>query len=223
MPRKPSAHAELDGLRQDVATARLQTRNVDAELESAKQRLEDISDDLGEAYVEDDAKAIQQRRQELQAAEAEVKDLAHQSKAAGLRVERAQQQLDSFLRDNAKALLEERLPAAREVALHLTRAGHELVRAHQAYVAMRMEVEGLVAGVPDAVPRLDGVAASYVWERELKDLARAVRENPEAEVPTPRWAAVEQRQLQDNANRFERLRRKRKPTDEEHAINQEVA
>lgn len=214
--QRRSAHGELDLLRQDAAKQRMKARDVDAELEAAKQRAEDIGDSITEAYVEDNAKLVQQLRQEMQAAEAEVKDLAHRSQAAGLRVERAQQAVDNFAAEHGQELLEERAPAAREGALQLTRLAHETVRAHQAYIAMRMEIDGLVAGVPDAVPRLDGVDAGYAWERELKDLARAVREIPEVEVPAPRWAGVEQRRLQDDANRFEQLRRKQKHISHEH-------
>jgi hypothetical protein len=82
MPRKArTAHGELDLLRQTVATERVRARDLDAALEAAKQRVEDISDDLTEAFAEDDTKLIQQRRQDLQAAEEEVKDLTHRSRA----------------------------------------------------------------------------------------------------------------------------------------------
>jgi archaellum component FlaC len=46
MPRKPTAHARLDQIRKDAADERVRARDVDAELEAAKQRVEDISDDL---------------------------------------------------------------------------------------------------------------------------------------------------------------------------------
>jgi hypothetical protein len=213
-PRR-SAHAELDQLRQTVATERVRARDVDAELEAAKQRVEDISDDLTEAFAEDDTQLVQQRRQELQAAEAQVKDLAHRSRAAGLRVERSQRAVDDFAAERARDLLEERVPAAREVALQLTRAGHELVRAHHAYTSMRMEIDGLVAATPNAVPRLDGVSASYPWERELKDLARVVSETPEVEVPLPRWHGLADRERRDRTHRLLQLRRRKRLTDAE--------
>jgi hypothetical protein len=190
-----------------------------AQLEASKQRVQDIGDDITELYADpdEDASLIQQHRKELQAAEEEVRDHAHRAKATGLRVDRAQQHLDAFLAKRAQNLLAEREPAAREVAMTLTRCVNETVRAHQDYAAMRQEVDRLVAHVPNAVPRLDGVTATYAWERELKDLTRAVSETPEVEVPLPRWAGLQQRQLQDNATRFEKLRRKKRPTADEQA------
>jgi hypothetical protein len=212
MPRKTTAHAELDQLRKTVATERIRARDVDAEIEAAKQRVEDISGDLTEAFADDDTKLVQQRRQELQAAEAEVKDLAHRSKAAGLRVERSQRAVANFASERAQDLLDERAPAAREVALQLTRAGHELVRAHHAFTAMRVEIDALVAATPNAVVRSDGPPAAHAWEPQLRDLERAIRETSAVEPPLPRWAGVEQRQQRDQTNRLLQLRRRKKLT-----------
>ena len=217
MPRKTTAHAELDQLRQTVARERLRARDVDAELEAAKQRVEDISDDLTEAFADDDTKLIQQRRQELQAAEAEVKDLAHRSKAAGLRVERSQRAVDNFASERAQDLLEERAPAAREVALQLTRAGHELVRAHHAYTAMRVEIDALVAATPNAVVRSDGPPPSHPWERQLRELERVVRESPKIEPPTPTWRGLKGREQRDQTNRLLQLGRRNRLTEAEQA------
>jgi hypothetical protein len=167
--------------------------------------------------ADDDTKLVQQRRQELQAAEAEVKDLAHRSKAARLRVERSQRAVDNFASERAQDLLEERVPAARDVALQLTRAGHELVRAHHAFTATRLEIDALVAATPNAVVRSDGPPAAHAWEPQLRDLERTIRETPELEPPLPRWAGLADRERRDHTHRLLQLRRRQKLTDAEQA------
>ena len=69
-------------------------------------------------------------------------------------------------------------------------AGERLALLEQGLCALGQEPVQLaaVAKVPGAEPRLDGVSTSYSWEPELRSLERAFRENPEADVPAPRWA-----------------------------------
>ncbi len=64
-----------------------------------------------------------------------------------------------------------------------------------------------MAAVPGATSRADGPQPSHPWERQLRDLERAVQETPEVPAPLPRWAGLEHRKQQDNANRSERDRR----------------
>lgn len=79
----------------------------------------------------EDAKLAVQRRKELEAAETEAVELQRRLDAAGLRVQYAQQQVDTFSHEHARDLLAERAADARELAVQLTRAGHELVRLHR--------------------------------------------------------------------------------------------
>jgi vacuolar-type H+-ATPase subunit I/STV1 len=92
-----------------------------------------------------------------------VLDLHHRRQGAQRRVERAQQELDDFATEHARDLLAEREAPAREVALNLTRLVNETVRTHQAYIAMRQEVDRLVAYVPTTV-RVS--MALMPWERD---------------------------------------------------------
>ena len=137
MPRKPTAHAQLDQLRKDAAAERVKARDLDAQLDAAKLEVESASGAVADAYALEDDKLAARRREELHNAEAEVIDLGHRVAAAGLRVQRAQQQLDEFAHERARDLLAEREPKARTVAAELTAAGHELLRLHRAYLAER--------------------------------------------------------------------------------------
>jgi hypothetical protein len=74
-------------------------------------------------------------------------------------------------------------------------------------VTLRAEIGRLVAGVAGATSRADGPASLPPSERQLRDLERAVREKPEVPAPLPRWAGLEHRREQDNANWIEQRRR----------------
>jgi hypothetical protein len=215
MPRpkaKQSAHAQLDDLRQRVAAEHMRARDLELEIEAAKLEVEDESSAIAEAYAFDNESAVAKARRAEELAVARLRDLHHRQQGAQRRVERAEQQLDSFRRDDAKALLEERVPAAREVAMNLTRAGHEFVRAHHAYTSMRMEIDGLVAATPNAVVRSDGPPGTHAWESEVRGLERVMREVSEVEPPLPRWLGVQQRQQQDQVHRRIGLLRRKKST-----------
>jgi len=176
MPKqRKTAHAELDELRQQATAERVKARNLEAQLEAAKVEVEDASRTVTDAYAAEDAKLAQQRRMQLEAAEAKVIDLGHQVTAAAQRVERARRQLDEFQRDHAGDLLAEREQPARVVAAELTADVHKALRSASAYIAERERQDRLVASVPGATPRVDGPAASHAWERPLRNLEQAKR------------------------------------------------
>jgi hypothetical protein len=205
---KRSAHAELDELRQRAAAERVKARDLGAQLEGAKLNVERAAAAVTEAYAAEDDKLVAHRRKDLEAAEAEVLDLQHRADASPLRVDRAQRQADTFAAEHARDLLDEREGEAREVAANLTRAAAEVVRLHRAYLTMRTEIDRLVAAVAGATSRADGPEPSHPWERQLRDLERAVRDTPEVSAPLPRWAGLKHRQEQDNAARIEQRRRR---------------
>jgi hypothetical protein len=202
-----SAHAQLDRLRQQTATERVNERQLAAQLEAAKVAVDDAGAAVTEAYAADDAKLAQRRRQEADAAAAEVLDLQHRFDAAGLRAERAQAEADTFHVEHARELLDEREPEARTLAERLTRAGLEVVQLHRAYRAMRTDIDSLVAAVPGATSRADGPDPSHPWESVLQDLARVTQEQPEVPPPLPQWAGLNHRHAQDHAHRLEREKR----------------
>jgi hypothetical protein len=68
-------------------------------------------------------------------------------------------------------------------------------------------IDGLVAAVPGATSRADGPEPSHPWERQLRDLERAVQETPEVPAPLPQWTGLKHRHEQDNANAIEKQRR----------------
>jgi len=141
MPRKTkqSAHAALDELRQHAAGERVKARELEAELEAAKIEVETASAAISEAYAAEDQHAAAAARKTEAAAVATVRDLQHRLDGARIRVERAQADADAFQMEHAAELLEEREAEARELAVKLTGAGHEAVRLHRAYRAMRTE------------------------------------------------------------------------------------
>jgi hypothetical protein len=204
---KQSAHAQLDQLRQQAAAERVNERELAAQLEAAKVAVDDAGAAVTEAYAADDAKLAQRRRQEVDAAAAEVLDLQHRFDAAGLRVERAQTEADTFQVEHARELLDEREPEARTLAERLTRAGLEVAELHRAYRAMRTDIDSLVAAVPGATSRADGPAPSHPWESVLQDLARVTQEHPEVPPPLPQWAGLSHRHAQDHAHGVARDKR----------------
>ncbi len=86
---KQSAHAQLDQLRQQAAGERVNRRELAVRLEAAKAAVDDAGAAVTEAYAAEDPKLAARRRQEVDAAAADVLDLQHRFEAARLRVERA--------------------------------------------------------------------------------------------------------------------------------------
>ena len=203
-----TAHARLDLLRQQAAAERVKQRELEAQIDTAKAKVESASAAITEAYASEDNRLVAKQRKGLEVAEAELLDLQHRLDAAGLRIERAQAEVDTYLVEHARDLLDEREVEAREVAEALTRAGYEAVRLHRAYRGLRSEIDKLVAAVPGASPRADGPEQSHPWEQQLNDLARGIQETPEVPPPLPRWAGLAHRQQQDQANRIEQQRRR---------------
>jgi hypothetical protein len=218
MPRKPTAHATRDQLQQEALVERVKARDIEAELEAAKAEVDAASHAVTDGYAREDERAVAQARKAGEAAAAKLRDLQHRVDGAALRIERAQRALDEFTRDNAEALLEEHAEGDRELALRLTRVGNEVVQLHRAYLARRMEVDALVAAIPGASPRTDGPPASYAWERQIKDLERAIRETPEVDPPLPRWHGLRHQQHTDAVHRSEQLKRKKRNTAEEREL-----
>jgi hypothetical protein len=215
--QRRSAHGELDGLRQDVAHERMKARDAGVALDAAKAKADEADRAVTAAYALENDKLASQRRRELQAAEAEVIELRRRVDAAGLRVQRAQQQVDAVTRERARDLLAEREQPARTVALELSRAVGEALKLHHAYVTERQTVDRLVQGVPGATPRADGPVPEHPWESALKDLERAYRQATKLEPPLPRWGGLQLREQQDNLSRFEKLRRRKRLTEDEQA------
>jgi chromosome segregation ATPase len=212
-----SAHGELDELRQRTAAERVKLRDLSAELAAAKAEVDAASDAITEGYASEDERlatrhaarqAVDRARKEQEGAVAKVRELQHRVDAAGLRIERAQREADTFAAEHARELLDELEGEAHEAAANLTRDGAEVVRAHRAYLTLRTEIDRLVASVAGATSRADGPPHSHPWESELRALERAVRETPEVPAPLPRWAGLEHRREQDNANRIEQRRRR---------------
>ena len=206
--RKPSAHAQLDQLRQAAAAERVSQRELAVQLDAAKAAVDDAGAAVTEAYVADDPKLAARLRQELQAATDEVFDLQHRYDAAGLRVQRAQAEADTFQVDHARELLDEREPGARALAENLTRTVLEAVKLHKDYRAERTEIDALVAAVPGATSRADGPEPTHPWEKALQDVARVVQDHTEVPPPLPTWKGLNHRQQQDYANRVEQKRRR---------------
>jgi hypothetical protein len=202
-----TAHDVLDELRQHTETARTQARDLEVALHTAEADAARAAERIIDAHADEDQRAVARAREAEDHHTAQVHDLTQRVAGAQIRVQRAQQQLESFERDNAKALIDERVPVARELALHLTRTGHDLVRLHRGYLEMRTEVDRLVGAVPGAVPRSDGPPAAYPWEREITALAHADRETPEVTAPLPQWRGLEYRQQEDAAARLLKAQR----------------
>jgi hypothetical protein len=134
MPRKRSAHQQLDEHRQRVADEGTRLRELQERQAQAEAELERIGGAIASAYASEDEREIAKARKGKEEPTARVEDLAHRTAGASLRAERAREELATFMRDHARDLLDEREETAREVAAELTRAVAATVRAHRAYV-----------------------------------------------------------------------------------------
>ena len=221
MATKPSktAHAQLDELRQHAAAERIKRRDLEAQLAAAELDAEQHSAAITAGYAAEDQRAVARARKGEQQAIAKAGELLrHQVDGAGLRVERAQADADSFERDHARDLLAERERSARTVTLELAASVAETLRlALKVYVSERQAVDRLVAAVPGATPRHDGPDPEHAWERALKALERAVHDTPQLKPLLPGWQGLDQRQQQDRIHRRVVLRRKRRLTPAEQA------
>jgi hypothetical protein len=216
-PLKQSAQERLDQLRRDAADERVKVRDLEAQLEAAKLDAESASRAISDGYATESQRDVAQARKAEEAAIIKVKDLQHRLTGAAIRVERTQGEADAFAREHARDLLAEREQPARTVALELSRAVGEVLKLHHAYVTERQTVDRLVAAVPGATPRADGPVPEHPWESALKDLERAYRQATKLEPPTPRWSGLQLREQQDNLSRFEKLRRRKRLTEDEQA------
>jgi hypothetical protein len=219
MPKPPSksAHEQLDQLRRDTADERVKVRDLEAQLETAKLEVEQASRAISAGYAAESQRDVAQARKAEEAAIAKVKDLQDRLSGAEIRVERIQGEADAFARERARDLLAEREQPARTVAGELTASVHETLMLAKAYVAERQAIDRLVAQVPGASARNDGPPPEHPWESALKDLERANRQATKLEPPTPRWSGLRLREQQDNLSRFEKLRRRKRLTEDEQA------
>jgi hypothetical protein len=208
MPRKPSLHAVLDQLRQQAAGERVKQRDLEARLEVAKAKVDEASQAVTNAYAMESERDIASSRDAEAAAVAAIEDLEHQVVGAELRVQRADAQATEYERAHAKGLLEERAATGRELAADLTRAAQETVRLHRAYGTERAAVDRLILAA-GGQPRHDSCEPEHAWERELRDLDRAVRTRPEVSPPEPRWFGIRHREAENEKSRGRRLRRQR--------------
>jgi hypothetical protein len=166
MARRKPAHTTLDALSQATAAERGKQRDLEATLKATSLEVESTGQAVTNAYAADDAKLATQWRKKIQAAEAAVVDLQRRVEA-GLRVERARQELDRFKREHARELIEEREQPARTVAADLTSSLRETLRLARAYLAERQAQDQLVTSVPGATPRADGPEGTHLWEPAL--------------------------------------------------------
>jgi hypothetical protein len=166
MARRKPAHTTLDALSQATAAERGKQRDLEATLKATSLEVESTGQAVTNAYAADDAKLATQWRKKIRAAEAAVVDLQRRVEA-GLRVERARQELDRFKREHARELIEEREQPARTVAADLTSSLRETLRLARAYLAERQAQDQLVTSVPGATPRADGPEGTHLWEPAL--------------------------------------------------------
>jgi hypothetical protein len=140
--------------------------NSKPEIQATELEVQNASGAIADGYAAEDQRAVTSSREAEGAALAKLEDLHHRLAGAELRIERARLEADTFAQDHACDLLEERTADARELARKLTRAGHELVQLHRAHLAMRTDIDALVAQsrapyrVPmDRLPRTLGSAS----------------------------------------------------------------
>jgi len=130
------------------------------------------------AYAEEDDDGVTRGREAQEQANARARDLEQRVAGARMRADRSEQTLAAFRSANAERLIEEREPAARDLAARLSRAGHELLEANRAYRALRSEVDSLVAagGGERWVRKVQHVHHGPCWRPAAA--SRCLRRNP---------------------------------------------
>ena len=101
MPRRHSAHAQLDQLRQQATAERINARDFEACVGGGKGRRWGRAGSVTDAYAANDEKWAQQRRVQLEDAEAKMVDLGHRVAAAAQRAARGQRAVDTFTHEHA--------------------------------------------------------------------------------------------------------------------------
>ena len=201
MPRKASsAHDELARLRSVAAGERGKARDVEASLERHEEIVERSREQVVEAIASDDAKAVATAREAGEKASALVSELHEQVDAAGLRVLRAQHQVDDFARENADQLLDELVLEAEEIATNLNSSVADVLGLHRRLLDARQSMDRVISGA-GGEPRSDGAEASHRWEAALGELAKAVQRNPVLAPPRPRWHGRAAQQERDRIHR----------------------
>jgi hypothetical protein len=77
MPRKPTAHAGLDQLRQQAAAERVHHRNHQTEIQATELEVEEASLAIADGYAAEDERAVTARREGKAAALSKLEDLHH--------------------------------------------------------------------------------------------------------------------------------------------------
>ena len=205
MPRKQTAHGELDLLQQQAADARLAVQAAETAHIEAEAALEVAHDKVREAHDLGQDARTPTRSMDKAKRTLEQATLAQQG--IEQRLQRAEREVAHFREARGWDLLRERESVARDLAGKLTRAVHEVVGLNTAIVAERVYQDQLIAAIPGLAPRDDGPPGEHAWEETIKQLRRSVARTPELPPLLPRLAGVDARAREEQTKR--RLRQER--------------
>jgi hypothetical protein len=120
MARKPSAHAELDELRQAAARSAGARLEAEVGVAGAQAALGRLENELGEAYYRDQSSEAAKPRKSRSDLEAAVEDTELRLAAARRRDEGARAAVDAFQTERARDVLAESAPVGERLARELT-------------------------------------------------------------------------------------------------------
>jgi hypothetical protein len=201
------AHDELDALRDKAASERVKVRDAELALAAAKAEVEDTGRAVVDGYAAEDQHAVRAAREREHEAVEKFEDAQHRLDGAVLRLERVETELRTFESERAPEPLAEAEASARTTTLALQRAATETARAFHQYRADRERIQQLVNAIEPGAGQVNGPPSTCSWERELGELARALRLSEELEPPLPRWYGRAWRRQEDEVAK--RLRSER--------------
>lgn len=207
-------HAKLEKFRQAAVDEKQRAREAQLEAERAQSNVAHAHDTLIEALADDAAPKIKKARAAHQRAEADAKDAADRSRAATLRVERAERERDAYEVDNARALLDELGPRCDEVTDRLDRAARELTEAESAWQAASRQVGEYLARIPNASARADA-KSSHPFEEIVRLARQTLNRGDSVESPMPTWHGLRAFEQNERATLLDRLKRQPKRSAED--------
>jgi hypothetical protein len=158
--KQGSAHQRLQEFRAQAAEARVQARELQAQIDAAEHDAQRAAEAVVEGHADDDQEAVARARQAGDEAVALGHDLVARFAGATIRIQRADAAVDAQLTTHAKGLLEERAQEAERITADLISSVREVLRLHKALVNERTEQDRILAG-SGANPRMDGPAPTY--------------------------------------------------------------
>jgi len=179
----------LKSLIEAEAKERARARDLQASAKAAQAHVDEARTELVEAHAAVDPRAIKAAEKNQQAALKQAENASVQADAALLRIDRASRERHGYVTANARGLIAELQPQAREIAERLQSSAHELVAADRAWGSLAQEVNHLLKEIPGA-SAISDAPSTHVLAEVARDIRRALANGATVAPPTPHFAGL---------------------------------